>query len=145
MASHYALFTLGLWMGLNGSRKFWIGKLCLGCAITVLVHTPAIFDISAYDYAVRLLVEVALLCAGFLVGSSLPGNNKVTYSLLGGWMGGDTALSIAFILGDSVYAYPSSPYPVWQIRDTGMFMFILMDVVAFFLIMKIFISYVEKA
>ncbi|MCH1771085.1 MULTISPECIES: DUF1404 domain-containing protein [Metallosphaera] len=146
MASHYALFALGMWIGLAMvSRKYWVGKLVVGSGLAVLAHIPLIFDVSAYSEPVRLILELGLVLGGFLVGSSFQaGGNMVGYILLGGWMAGDTALSIAFLLGDSGYTFPSSPYPTWQIKDAGMFMFLLTNVVAFFIIMRIFIRFLEK-
>ncbi|BCS92382.1 DUF1404 domain-containing protein [Metallosphaera javensis (ex Sakai et al. 2022)] len=146
MASHYALFALGMWMGLSeASRRFWIGRLIAGTGVALLAHVPLIFDVSAYNEVVRVILELGLFCGGFLVGSSFQaGGNVTSYILLGGWMTGDTALSVAFLLGDSAYSFPLSPYPVWQIKDAGIFMFLFMNVVAFFIIMKIFIGFLEK-
>ncbi|MEM0114056.1 MAG: DUF1404 family protein [Metallosphaera sp.] len=146
MASHYVLFALGFWLGLSfRSLKHRLIRTIIGSAIAVLVHTPTVFDDSAYYEILRIVLELALFSSGYLIGSSLSfGWDRYAYSLLGGWMIGDTSLSIAFMIGDPNYSYPLSPFQTWQIKDAGMFMFLFMNLVAFFIVMRIFVSYVER-
>ncbi|QKR00271.1 DUF1404 domain-containing protein [Metallosphaera tengchongensis] len=144
MASHYALFASGFWFGTKRMRIQSIPWIILGSIIVVASHVPFVFDLTSRFEFWRIVVEILLALSGFLMGSSLRLGSKLSYSLFGGWMAGDTSLSAAFMLGDKAYVYPLSTYPDWQIKDAGIFMFLFMNIVAFFIIMKVLIKVFES-
>lgn len=143
MASHYALFALGFFLGLGISpRKLWF----LGIFPPVLIHFPPLFQELAGNDVLRVLSEVSLFLSGTLLASGLPITGmKVKLTLFGCWMLGDTVLSVYFLLGGENFAYPFTQYTISQVRETGVFMFLFMNVVAFFIIMKLLLSVFERS
>jgi Protein of unknown function (DUF1404). len=143
MASHYALFFLGFLLGVKTSpRRLWF----LGLIAPVLVHVPPLFQVFTTNEALRVLSEVSLVLSGTLLGSGLPlMSTKVRLFLFGSWMLGDTILSVDFLVGGENFASPFTPYSIYQVRDTGVFMFLIMNLVAFFIIMKILLNVFERS
>jgi hypothetical protein len=130
MFSHYALFLAGF---LISFRVFRTGRYMLiaGTFLAAIWHLPVPFAISGASAAYRLLEEIAMIAAGFLIGSSVGQFSSFSKSILFAlWIAGDTALSVVFILFPEIYSHsdlPVSPFPPGQFVILGVLMVFFMN------------------
>ncbi len=140
MLDHYALYAAGAIIGYLFFRGTSLNFI-IGIIPAVFWHIPLFFALGASFIPYRVLCEVTLFVGGILVGSYLKFMSlglKVT--ALGLYMLGDTLLSIFFILGYPQYShqyYNFLSYPVSSLPMVGITMFVVMNIVLVYTIVKI--------
>ncbi|AHC52281.1 hypothetical protein SUSAZ_10585 [Sulfolobus acidocaldarius SUSAZ] len=139
MASHYAVYFSGLYIGYKYFKGGYI-SLILGLIPAILWHTPYFFSLGAGILDYRILLEITLLLGGILLGSSINSMRlQIKITLLALWMLGDSILAILFITSTTLYsnlAYSFSPYPPASLPLAGILMFVIMNVFLIYVISK---------
>ena len=115
--------------------------LFLGLPIIVFWHLPWFFDLATSFYYFWILDVISLTLAGYLVGGSIKKFSTNSYIFLFFlWMVGDSLLSYMWIIGYLLYASPYSIYPRYEFPAAGTIIFVIMDLLAIFILLKLFFA-----
>lgn len=130
MFSHYALFVAGFLVSFRIFRTVR-HALIAGIFLAAIWHLPFPFALSGASDEYRIIEEITMFAAGFLVGSSVEQLTSLSKSVLFAlWIVGDSALSVIFILFPKIYSSKDisiSPFPADQFIILGVLMIFFMN------------------
>ncbi|BAB65059.1 DUF1404 domain-containing protein [Sulfurisphaera tokodaii] len=140
MLFHYLILGISIFLSnkfYSLSRKF----LFIALPIIIFWHLPWFFDYATSVYFIWIIDVISMTISGVLIGSSISKfsiNFLVFLFFL--WMIGDSLLSYMWIIGFSLYSSPYSIYPRYELPAAGSIVFVVMDILGVYILLKLFFA-----
>ncbi|BFH73121.1 DUF1404 family protein [Sulfurisphaera javensis] len=141
MLLHYLILGVSIFIAHKSSYSLPKVYLVLALPIIVFWHLPWFFDLATSLYPIWIIDVISLTISGVLVGSSMK-NFSVNYIifLFFLWMIGDSFLSYMWIIANPLYASPYSIYPRYELPAAGSIVFVIMDILGVYILLKLFFA-----
>lgn len=141
MLTHYFLISIFAYLGYKETIKYNRWLLLAAISVIVLWHLPWLFDISTKNIVFWDLDVSTISLSSIALGSSLKYLKEgVIIFLFSLWMLGESFLSYFWIVNPSLYSRPFSIYYQSQFPLAGTIMFLVMNLIGVYVILKLLFS-----